>query len=78
LLGVFSFAAWYYALHNGRLVTDELEQHEARSITERIKAEPITAVISIPFAAFMWMWELSWFVYPFVVYIYRRKFKSGA
>jgi len=76
LLGVFSFAAWYYALHKGKLVTDELEADEARSITERIKAEPITAAITIPFAAGMWMWELSWFVYPFVVYLYKRKFKS--
>jgi uncharacterized membrane protein len=75
LLGVFSFAAWYYALHKGNLVTDELEADEAKSITERIKAEPITAAITIPFAAGMWMWELSWFVYPVVVYIYKRKFK---
>ncbi len=78
LLGVFSFAAWYYALHKGKLVTDELDAAEARSITERIKAEPITAAITIPFAAGMWMWELSWFVYPLVVYLYKRKFKSGS
>ncbi len=78
LLGVFSFAAWYYALHKGKLVTDELDAGEARSITERIKAEPITAAITIPFAAGMWMWELSWFVYPLVVYLYKRKFKSGS
>jgi uncharacterized membrane protein len=76
LLGVFSFAAWYYALHKGNLVTDELEADEAKSITERIKAEPITAAITIPFAAGMWMWELSWFVYPFVVYLYKRKSRS--
>ena len=76
LLGVFSFAAWYYALNKGNLVTDELDADEAKSITERIKAEPITAAITIPFAAGMWMWELSWFVYPFVVYLYKRKFKS--
>ena len=78
LLGVCSFAAWHYALHKGKLVTDELDADEARSITERIKAEPITAAITIPFAAGMWMWELSWFVYPFVVYLYKRKFKSGS
>jgi uncharacterized membrane protein len=76
LVGIFSFAAWYYALHKGNLVTDELEADEAESITERIKAEPITAAITIPFAAGMWMWELSWFVYPFVVYLYKRRLKS--
>ena len=76
LLGVFSFAAWHYALHKGNLVTDELEAAEAKSITERIKAEPITAAITIPFAAGMWMWELSWFVYPVIVYLYKRKSRS--
>ena len=76
LLGIWSFAAWYYALHKGDLVTKELDADEARSITERIKAEPVTAAITIPFAAGMWMWELSWFIYPVVVYIYRRKFKT--
>jgi uncharacterized membrane protein len=76
LLGLCSFAAWYYALHKGDLVTTELDDDEARAITERIKAEPATAAITIPFAAGMWMWELSWFIYPLVVYIYRRKFKK--
>jgi hypothetical protein len=78
LLGVFSFAAWYYALHKGKLVTDELDAEEAKAITQRIKAEPVTAAITIPFAAGMWMWELSWFIYPFVVYVYNRQFKSGS
>ena len=78
LLGVFSFAGWYYALHKGKLVTDELDAEEAKTITERIKAEPVTAAITIPFAAGMWMWELSWFVYPFVVYLYKRRQKRKA
>ena len=76
MLGVWSFAAWYYALHKGKLVTDELDATEAKAITERIKAEPVTAALTIPFAAGMWMWEASWFLYPFVVYLYKRKFKS--
>lgn len=76
LLGVFSFAAWYYALTRGKLVTEELSTDEAKAITQRIKAEPVTAAITIPFAAGMWMWEMSWFIYPFVVYVYNRRFKS--
>ena len=77
MLGVFSFAAWYYALNKGGLVTTELSKEEARAITERIKAEPVTAAITVPFAFGMWMWELSWFVYPLVVYLYKRKFKRN-
>jgi uncharacterized membrane protein len=76
LLGVLSFSAWYYALNKGNLVTDELDTGEAIAITERIKAEPVTAAITIPFAAGMWMWELSWFIYPFVVYLYKRRKKQ--
>ena len=75
LLGVFSFAAWYYALHKGGLVTPELSASDASAITERIKAEPITAAITMPFAYGMWMWELSWLVYPVVVYLYKRRNK---
>ena len=78
LMGVFSFAAWYYALTRGKLVTEELSTEDAQAITRRIKAEPATAAITIPFAAGMWMWELSWFIYPLVVYVYTRKFKSGS
>jgi uncharacterized membrane protein len=73
LLGVFSFAAWYYALNKGGLVTPELSASDANAITERIKAEPITAAITMPFAYGMWMWELSWLVYPVVVYLYKRR-----
>ncbi len=73
LLGAFSFSAWYYALTKGNLVRDDIETDEARTITERIKAEPITALITIPFAASPWLWELSWFVYPMIVYLYKRK-----
>jgi len=78
LLGVFSYAGWYYALHKGNLVTEELDAEDAKTITERIKAEPVTAAITIPFAAGMWMWELSWFIYPFVVYLYKRRKKNSS
>ncbi len=73
LLGVFSYAAWYYAIKKGGLVTSELTDVEKNVITDRIKAEPITAAITIPFAYGMWMWEVSWFIYPFIVYLYKRR-----
>jgi uncharacterized membrane protein len=77
LLGVFSFAAWHYALNKGKLVTADLSKSEAKAISDRIKAEPITAAITIPFAFGMWMWELSWLVYPFVVYLYKQRLKKS-
>jgi uncharacterized membrane protein len=76
LLGVLSFAAWYYALHIGGLVTTDIPEKEARAITDRIKAEPVTAAITIPFAYGMWMWELSWFIYPLVVYLFQWRLRA--
>lgn len=76
MLGVFSYAAWYYAINKGGLVTSELTDVEKNAITERIKAEPVTAVITIPFAYGMWMWEASWFIYPIIVYLYKRRIKN--
>ena len=76
LLGVFSFAAWYYALNKGGLTTSSLSEEEAKAISERIKAEPVTAAITIPFAYSMWMWEVSWFIYPIVVYMYQRRLRK--
>ncbi|NOQ88992.1 MAG: hypothetical protein GQ550_08720 [Gammaproteobacteria bacterium] len=75
MLGVFSYAAWYYALNKGGLVTSELPASEASAITERIKAEPVTAALTMPFAIGMWMWELSWFICPVVVFLYKRHAK---
>lgn len=76
LLGVFSFAAWYYATKKDGLVTTELSQEEKRAITDRIKAEPVTAAITIPFAFGMWAWELSWFIYPLIVYLYKWRIRQ--
>jgi len=76
LLGVFSFAAWYYALNKGGLVTESLSAAEAKAITSRIQAEPVTAAITIPFAYWMWMWEASWFIYPVVVYLYTKQIRK--
>jgi uncharacterized membrane protein len=76
LLGVFSFAAWYYALNKGGLVTESLSAAEAKAITSRIQAEPVTAAITIPFAYWMWMWEASWFIYPVVVYVYTKQIRK--
>ncbi|MBT8120086.1 MAG: DUF1211 domain-containing protein [Gammaproteobacteria bacterium] len=76
LLGIFSFSAWYYALNKGGLTTSTLSDEEAKGITERIKAEPVTAAITVPFAYSMWMWEFSWFIYPIVVYLYQRRLRK--
>jgi len=73
MVGLMSLIAWHYAMYKGDLLDTELSLEEAIQIRRKNLAEPITAAITIPFA-FMgpWAWELSWFLYPFIKYIYSK------
>jgi uncharacterized membrane protein len=65
LLGIISYASWYYAFRKGNLISSEINKKKAEAILQRNLAEPITAAITIP-AAFIGpvFWEVSWFIYP--------------
>ena len=79
MVGVMSLLGWYYAMHKGDLLDPELSAEEAVLIRQKNMAEPITAAITIPFALVGPIaWELSWFLYPFIKYLYShvRKPKS--
>lgn len=74
LLGVTSFLGWWYAMNKGRLLLPGVGREEARAISTRNLSEPLSAAITIPFAFLgPGMWELSWFFYPLIVYITRRR-----
>jgi hypothetical protein len=47
---------------------------EARAVDKRIRAEPATALFTLPFIFTPIFWELAWFSYPAV----RRFFKAQA
>ena len=71
MVGVMSLLAWYYAMHKGDLLDPELSVEEAVHIRQKNMAEPITAAITIPFAFVGPVaWELSWFIYPFIKYLF--------
>ena len=73
MVGLMSLLAWYYAMHKGDLLDPDLDAEEAVHILQKNKAEPITAAITIPFAFVGPIaWELSWFLYPFIKYLYSR------
>ena len=73
MVGVMSLLGWHYAMHKGDLLDPELDAEEAIHILQKNKAEPITAAITIPFAFVGPIaWELSWFLYPFIKYLYSR------
>ncbi len=73
MVGSMSLLAWHYAMHKGDLLDPELSSEDAVHIRQKNLAEPITAIITIPFAFVGPLaWEVSWFLYPFIKYLYSR------
>jgi uncharacterized membrane protein len=74
LVGIAGGWGWVYAIKNHRLLLPEVTEQYARRLRDRILAEPITAIITIPFA-FVGpiLWEISWLSYPLVVWLVRRR-----
>jgi hypothetical protein len=63
-----------YAIKNHRLLLPEVTEQYAYRLRDRILAEPITAIITIPFAfAGPILWEVSWLSYPLVVKLVRGR-----
>ena len=79
MVGVMSLLGWYYAMHKGNLLDPELSAEDAVHIRQKNMAEPITAAITILFAFVGPVaWELSWFLYPFIKYLYSYVKKPGS
>ena len=77
MVGLLSLLAWHYAMHKGNLLDPELSADDAIHIRQKNMAEPITAAITIPFAFVGPVaWELSWFLYPFIKYVFSKVNKS--
>lgn len=73
MVGIMSLVGWHYAMHKGEMLDPELSAEEAKHIRQKNMAEPVTAVITIPFAFIGPVaWELSWFLYPVIKYFYSR------
>ncbi len=64
----------YAIIKNHRLLLPEVTKQFAYRLRDRILAEPITAIITIPFA-FVGpiLWEISWLSYPLVVLLVRGR-----
>jgi uncharacterized membrane protein len=74
LLGIASVAAWYYATKNRRLLASDVTQQDANALSDRIMAEPITAILTLP-CAFIGpvVWEISWLSYLLVAAVLKRR-----
>jgi hypothetical protein len=84
-VGLCSALAFARATRNGRLLRADVSAEQARQMTIRYRAEPITTGITIPFAFLTWpqvfgvnvAWEFSWFIYPLVVAVVNRFARPG-
>ena len=79
LVGIAGGWGWSYAIKNHRLLLPEVTEQYARRLRDRILAEPITAIITVPFA-FVGpiLWEISWMSYPLVVWLVRRRRRANS
>jgi uncharacterized membrane protein len=74
LVGIAGGWSWAYAVKNHRLLFPEVTEQYAKRLRDRILAEPITAIITLP-CAFVGpiLWEISWLSYPLVVWLVRKR-----
>jgi hypothetical protein len=67
---VYAIIIWRFFI----LLPRPTSEQYARRLRDRILAEPITAIITIPLA-FVGpiFWEISWLIYPLVVFLVRGR-----
>ena len=73
LLGITSTWMWSYATAGRRLLHSDVTDDEARAVGKRIRAEPATALFTLPFVFTPILWELAWFSYPAVRKFFRKQ-----
>ena len=73
-IGLLAIWGWSYATKNRRLIGDELEKEEIERIHSKILPEPVTAIITLPFAFVgATPWNLSWLLLPLVSLVLVRR-----
>jgi len=79
LMGFVAAWGWSYATKNRRLLYEDVSDDDALATRDRILAEPITALVTIPFAFIgPWLWEAAWLTYPLIVKLLKRRRKTPA
>jgi uncharacterized membrane protein len=73
LVGYSASWGWAYAIKDRRLLRDDVSDRQARQLSHRILAEPITATITIPLSFFPILWEVTWLSYPLVLRVLNRR-----
>lgn len=74
LVGFSSAWAWWYASSRRRLLAEDVTEDEVQRLKVGVLAEPLTAVVTIPFAFLSsGAWELSWLSYLLIAPILKRR-----
>ena len=79
IMGILAVWGWLYATRDRRLTGPDLDEEQVRVVTAKTLPEPITALITLPFAFVgATAWNLSWLVAPLVVIlVVRRRRQKG-
>ena len=76
LIGIAGIISWLYAQQNHRLLSEKLTAPEIREKKLNLLAEPITALVTFPFAFLGGIfWEISWLSYPLIIRLLQRFIK---
>jgi uncharacterized membrane protein len=72
LVGITAAWGWYYAIKK-KLISDDISSVEARQVLDKILAEPICALLTIP-CAFIGplVWEIAWLSFIPVAQVIKR------
>ncbi len=73
LVGIAGSLAYRYAIKDRRLLRDDVSDEEAVALADRVSAEPLTAMCTLALAPFPIVWELTWFSYPLMIRLVRRR-----
>jgi uncharacterized membrane protein len=77
LVGIAAGWGWSYAIKDRRLLHADVSDEDALEMRDRILAEPITALVTIPFAFIgPWLWEAAWLTYPLTIKVLKRRRRS--
>ncbi len=79
LAGLSGALAWRYGIRNRRLIQPDVSDFDAQKILDGVLAEPLTALMTIPFAfAGPWLWEASWLLLIPTNIVLKRMRKQNA
>ncbi len=73
LAGFTAVVGWRYAVKERRLLLERVSEEDAEQFQIGILAEPVTALLTIPFAFIgQGAWDLSWLLYLLVAPVLKR------